>query len=691
MSNAQRRPFRFTIGLRFSIALAASVVTAVAATTISNIVLSARMTEQAAARELNGLQDSLGQQMAASQQRAAALAASLASNTAIQDVFASRDRDGLIRMLQPTFLQLQATHGVVQMQFHTAPATSFLRLHKLAKFGDDLSAIRKTVVAVNASGKPVSGLENGVEGLGIRGVSPVFKDGKPIGSVEVGMTLGSRFFDAFKSGTGADVALYLKTPNGFQRYASTFETDPVIGAEQMAAALRDKSAQQAMHIGSMDQTIMLAPVRDYAGEAIGVSVLGVDRSASVKAMQEAREWALAIGLGVLVLTLGAGALLSRSISRPLRSLTEGMNRLANGDFTVVPPGLGRSDEVGEVAHAVEMFKEKAVEKAKHDAEAQEAERARIEDAQKAKVNEAVEAFRSSIEDMLRAVTDNAATMRNNAQSIDDVAAEASGQAAAAAGASQQASESVQTVAAAAEELSASIGEIARQIAKATDVVRTADSRTERSVNEIEGLAAMSERIGAVVGLIQAIAAQTNLLALNATIEAARAGEAGRGFAVVAAEVKALAEQTSKATADISSEVTAIQTSTRSAVEAVRDVGSGMREISEVTATIAVAIEQQGSATREISENAQSAARDNSMLAENISTVSEAVGQASQSAASVLHSTGDLAEQAGRLSHQVTEFFHSLRTGVLDRRKTRDAGYTGPERRRARDKGQSQAA
>jgi methyl-accepting chemotaxis protein len=680
MSNAPRR-FRLTIGLRFGLALAASVVVAVVATTISNVVLSTRMTEQAAARELEGLQGRLDQQVAADARRALSLADALAGNTAIQELFAQRDRDGLLRMLLPSFKQLEAAHGVVQMQFHTAPATSFLRLHKPEKFGDDLSAIRQTVIAVNKAGKPAVGLEYGVEGLGIRGVTPVIKDGKQIGSVEIGMSLGDRFFDTFKRGTSADVALFLKSPQGFKRYASTFTADPALSAEQMTAALGGKSAILALAVAGTDQAVVLAPVKDYKGDAIGFSALGIDRGIYLHALSEARQWSFGIGAAVLLLTLAAAMLLSRSITRPLRALTAGMKRLAEGDFTVVPPGLGRSDEVGEVAAAVEMFKERAIEKAARDAEAQEAARARIEEEQKQKVEAAVEAFRSSIEEMLRSVTDNATAMRGNAQAIDQVAAQASGQAVAAAGASRQASESVQTVAAAAEELSASIGEIARQIDRATEVVRAADSRTERSVTEIEGLAAMSERIGAVVGLIQAIAGQTNLLALNATIEAARAGEAGRGFAVVAQEVKALAEQTSKATADITGEVAAIQASTRSAVDAVREVGSAMRQISEVTATIAVAVEQQGGATKEISENAQSAARDNSTLSGNITGVSEAVTQASASAANVLSSTNDLAEQAGRLSNQVTEFFHSLRTGVLDRRKKQDTGYSGPDRRR----------
>ena len=164
MNTASHRAFRFTIGLRFASALAVSVIIAVAATTVSNVMLSTRMTEQAAERELQQLQGFLKQRIEADGEQALALANALATNATVQDLFARRDRDALTKMLEPGFRQLKSLHGVVQMQFHTAPATSFLRLHKLDKFGDDLSKIRKTVVEVNVSGKSVVGLEYGVEG-----------------------------------------------------------------------------------------------------------------------------------------------------------------------------------------------------------------------------------------------------------------------------------------------------------------------------------------------------------------------------------------------------------------------------------------------------------------------------------------------------------------------------------------------
>jgi methyl-accepting chemotaxis protein len=247
-----------------------------------------------------------------------------------------------------------------------------------------------------------------------------------------------------------------------------------------------------------------------------------------------------------------------------------------------------------------------------------------------------------------------------------VASDANGRAVAATGATEQASSNVFAVASAAEELSASVEEIGRQVRQSASVVEQAGLRTEKSIAEIESLAAATQRIDGVLNLIQTIAEQTNLLALNATIEAARAGDAGRGFAVVAHEVKALAEQTAKATSEIGQNVSLIQASTRNAVDAVREIGNAVRDINEVTSNIASAVGQQDLATREISVNAQSAAQGNETLVANITSLSGAIGETNKSATSVLSASGDLTSTAEILSREVDKFFRNLRADPLDR-------------------------
>jgi methyl-accepting chemotaxis protein len=204
-----------------------------------------------------------------------------------------------------------------------------------------------------------------------------------------------------------------------------------------------------------------------------------------------------------------------------------------------------------------------------------------------------------------------------------------------------------------------------------------------SSDNIETLSKAAQKIGDVVGLIQAIAAQTNLLALNATIEAARAGEAGRGFAVVAAEVKNLAEQTARATDEIAEQVSGIQASTRSTVTAIHGITTILNEIDQVTTTIAAAVEEQGAATREISSTVQMAANSTETLSSAVADVSGAVGETTVSASEVMSVSASLSTESGNLAESVQDFLMALRTGPMDRRQARDPNYRGPERRAGR--------
>ncbi|MBR1198024.1 HAMP domain-containing protein [Bradyrhizobium sp. AUGA SZCCT0240] len=371
------------------------------------------------------------------------------------------------------------------------------------------------------------------------------------------------------------------------------------------------------------------------------------------------------GLGVLaIIVVVIGVLIiSRSVARPLSVITDTIKRVAEGAEGVEVPHANRLDEIGALARAIKIFQE-AMDRNRN-LNSQVVEDSRAREQRTRQIEASVDSFREAIGGVLRAVTDNATSMRGTAETIASVASDASGRAVAASGATEQASSNVSAVASAAEELSASVEEIGRQVRQSASAVEQAGLRTEKSVTEIEGLAAATQRIDGVLNLIQAIAEQTNLLALNATIEAARAGDAGRGFAVVAHEVKALAEQTAKATAEIGQNVGLIQTSTRNSVDAVREIGNAVREINDVTSAIAGAIEQQDLATREISQNAQLAAQGNGTLVVNIGSLSDAMGKTSTAAASVLTASSDLTATAETLSREVETFFRNLRADPVD--------------------------
>jgi methyl-accepting chemotaxis protein len=371
--------------------------------------------------------------------------------------------------------------------------------------------------------------------------------------------------------------------------------------------------------------------------------------------------------GLALVLVGFGVvIIYRSIARPLSSITATINRVAEGAENVEVPHIDRADEIGALARAIQIFKQAMDHNRNLNSQISSESDAR--EARGRHIETSVEEFRVAIGTALRAVTDNASNMRDTAQSITRAASDAQGRAVAAAGATEQASSNVSAVAGAAEELSASVQEIGRQVRQSASAVEQTGLRTEKSINEIESLAAATQRIDGVLNLIQAIAEQTNLLALNATIEAARAGEAGRGFAVVAHEVKALAGQTAKATAEIAQNVGLIQVSTRNAVDAVREIGGAVREINDVTSNIAGAIGQQDAATREISVNAQGAAAGNATLVENIASLRDAIGETNSAASSVLSASNDLTSTADTLSREVEKFFHNLRADADDGQK-----------------------
>jgi methyl-accepting chemotaxis protein len=372
-------------------------------------------------------------------------------------------------------------------------------------------------------------------------------------------------------------------------------------------------------------------------------------------------WVTALAAAAFVL-VGLGVLMIwRAIARPLSAITATTERVAGGDFDLAVPHSARRDEIGALARAIEVFKEAM--RRNQELNRKVVDEAAERDARASHIEATVESFRGSVDQVLKSLADNSSSMRTVAQAISGTATDASGQAGTAAGASQQAAANVAAVAGAAEQLAAALAETGRQVTQAANVVRDADAKTGRSVAEIDGLAAASERIGQVINLIQAVAEQTNLLALNATIEAARAGDAGRGFAVVAQEVKSLAGQTAKATSEIAEQIAAIQSSTKGAVEAVREIGSSMRGISEVTSAIASAVEQQGVATKEISENAQMAAQVNETLATNIASVNQAIAHTKESSGTVLSASEHLAVEADRLARAVAKFFDDLRSGA----------------------------
>lgn len=355
--------------------------------------------------------------------------------------------------------------------------------------------------------------------------------------------------------------------------------------------------------------------------------------------------------------IGLAVVLNLAITRPIRTITNVMDRLANGDNEVDIPGIERGDEIGGMSRTVQVFRDNAIERAELQEQNAREEAARQE--RQERIDNLIHTFRNKAEDALGSVESTAGGLDSTAQALTEIARDSAGYATETQTSSNETTNNVQTVASAAEELAASIGEISRQVAQTTEIVDRATTGTAVTNQKVEGLAEAATKIGEVVTLIQAIAEQTNLLALNATIEAARAGEAGKGFAVVAAEVKELATQTSKATEEISSQITEIQGATKDSVVAIAEIAETMTEVNSYTAAIASAVEQQGSATAEISQNVQRAAEGTGAVSSSMTQLSQAVDQTSSSADMVLSASGELTEKTDELKNEVERFLSEV--------------------------------
>jgi methyl-accepting chemotaxis protein len=367
---------------------------------------------------------------------------------------------------------------------------------------------------------------------------------------------------------------------------------------------------------------------------------------------------IGIGLASLALAVALSVLIVRSIGAGLRAVLAPMQRLAAGDLAAEIPHRGEPTEMGRIADAVQVFKESGLEARRLAALQAEADAAKMRRAALLdRISRSFEAEAGALTEELAAA---ATEMEATASTMTDLAERTNRQAVTVSAAAEQTSGNVQQVATATEEMAASVKEIGGQVTHSAEIAAGAVTRARQADGIIQNLSDSADRIGAAAGLISGIAAQTNLLALNATIEAARAGEAGRGFAVVAAEVKQLADQTARATAEIAERIGAIQTATRGAVEAVQGVGRTIGDMSGIATHIAAAMEEQGAATQEIARNVQEAARGTEQVTGHIGAVREGAGETGSAAAQVLGAARSLATRSDGLSRAVRSFLAEVR-------------------------------
>ena len=427
---------------------------------------------------------------------------------------------------------------------------------------------------------------------------------------------------------------------------------------------------------SVEVTQSAAGLRDVtmksraAAEALQIAIRAVATRLDQRVMENNKateeEYASAsrllviLAVGSVVFGLGFGFAVGQyGIAKPIRAVVELLQQLAAGKYDVGISGTERGDEVGDVVKTALVFKENGLARIRMEREQKEAE-VRAAAQRRTEMLQLADGFERAVGEIVETVSSASTELEASAGTLTSTAERSQELTTVVAAASEEASTNVQSVASATEELSSSVNEISRQVQESARMASEAVGQARHTNDRVSELSKAAARIGDVVELINTIAGQTNLLALNATIEAARAGEAGRGFAVVASEVKALAEQTAKATGEIGQQISSIQAATQELVGAIREISGTIERLSEISSTIAAAVEEQGAATQEISRNVQQAAEGTQQVSSNITDVQRGASETGSASAQVLSSAQSLSTDSNRLKLEVGKFLNSVR-------------------------------
>jgi methyl-accepting chemotaxis protein len=582
-------------------------------------------------KDYNSVVERIGQ----SADKAHAMAEIVAGMPPVQQAFAEKDREKLKNLTLPIYLASKKRVNISQFQFHLPPASSFLRLHRLEKYGDDLSGLRPTIVKTNQTRQPVLGLDKGRFGMGIRGLVPVLFNGNHVGSVEFGIALNDALFAPLKADYGIDASVLISNDNTLKIQAQTGGLviddtckpvfSQVLATSQTGQCLIEKDGHHFM--------VLAGPLVDYAGQTEGVVMVKMDYTEQFHAVKRITWIYLLVGVLMVALTVGfCHWFIGNYLIRRIRHIKTVLNQASKGDLTSRIQ-IQANDEMGQLGGNINTFMDNVTQI--------------IEGIQSRAgtlntMSESLNAVSQNLLTRVQHVSDNTATIDGETRSMSENLNSA-------AAAVEETSTNVSLIATSAEEMSATIREIVKNTGHASGISREAVNQSETATRLIQVLGTAANDIGKVTETIEEISEQTNLLALNATIEAARAGEAGKGFAVVANEIKELARQTAGATGDIKNKIDSIRSTTEDAVKGIGSISAIIKNVNDNVADIASAMEQQAKTTDEISNSVVQASQGIQEVTENVSKNSMAASTIADNMSTLNQATGEISSESKQVS------------------------------------------